>query len=118
MTCVRTVRDVFVADEGIGQIVGNLSVDNNLLTVRLEAASPRLAVSASGRIALTPELDTELTITVSDTSLDPYVRAFQPQLSPYTTAVASGSIRVVGELAERRSPPRGRHGRTARCPAL
>jgi translocation and assembly module TamB len=95
-----TVRDVFVADEGIGQIVGNLSVDNDLLTVRLEAASPRLAVSASGRIALTPELDTELTITVSDTSLDPYVRAFQPQLSPYTTAVASGSIRVVGELAD------------------
>jgi len=94
-----TVRDLFVADEGIGQIVGNLSIDNELMTVRLEAASPRLAVSASGRIALTPELDTELTINVSDTSLDPYVRAFQPQLSPYTTAVASGSIRVVGELA-------------------
>ena len=95
-----TIRDVFVADEGIGQIVGNLSVDNDLLTVRFEAASPRLAVSGSGRIALTPELDTELTITVSDTSLDPYVRAFRPQLSPYTTAVASGSIRVVGELAD------------------
>jgi len=94
-----TVRDLFVADEGIGQIVGNLSIDNELMTVRFEAASPRLAVSASGRIALTPELDSELTISVSDTSLDPYVRAFQPQLSPYTTAVASGSIRVVGELA-------------------
>ena len=94
-----TMRDLFVADEGIGQIVGNLSIDNELMTVRLEAASPRLAVSASGRIALTPELDSELTISVSDTSLDPYVRAFQPQLSPYTTAVASGSIRVVGELA-------------------
>ena len=57
-----TVRDLFVADEGIGQIVGNLSIDNELMTVRLEAASPRLAVSASGRIALTPELDSELTI--------------------------------------------------------
>jgi hypothetical protein len=94
-----TMRDLFVADEGIGQIVGNLSIDNKLVTVRFEAASPRLAVSGSGRIALTPELDSELTISVSDTSLDPYVRAFQPQLSPYTTAVASGSIRVVGELA-------------------
>ena len=113
-----TVRDLFVADEGIGQIVGNLSIDNDLMTVRLEAASPRLAVSASGRIALTPELDTELTISVSDTSLDPYVRAFQPQLSPYTTAVASGSIRVVGELANHRSSARGRHGRAARRPAL
>jgi hypothetical protein len=94
-----TVRDLFVADEGIGQVVGNLSIDNTLMTIRLEAASPRLAVSASGRVALTPELDAELTINVSDTSLDPYVRAFQPQLSPYTTAVASASIRVVGELA-------------------
>ena len=94
-----TVRDLFVADEGIGEIVGNLSIDDKLMTVRLEAASPRLAVSASGRIALTPELDAELAISVSDTSLDPYVRAFQPQLSPYTTAVVSGSVRVVGELA-------------------
>ena len=55
----------------------NLSIDNELMTVRLEAASPRLAVSASGRIALTPELDAELTISVSDTSLDP-VRARVP----------------------------------------
>ena len=94
-----TVRDLFVADEGIGQIVGNLSIDNKMMTVRLEAASPRLAVSASGKVALTGGFDSELSITVSDTSLDPYVRAFQPQLSPYTTAVASGSIRVVGELA-------------------
>jgi hypothetical protein len=95
-----TLRDLFVADEGIGQIVGNLSIDNDLMTVRVEAASPRLAVSGTGRIALTPELDTEFSILVSDTSLDPYIRAFQPQLSPYTTAVASGSIRVVGELAD------------------
>ncbi len=35
---------------------------------------------------------------MADTSLDPYVRAFEPRLSPYTTAVASGTIRVVGEL--------------------
>jgi hypothetical protein len=94
-----TARDLFVADEGIGQIVSNLSIDDKLMTVRFEAASPRLAVSASGRVALTPELDAELAVSVSDTSLDPYVRVFQPQLSPYTTAVASGSIRVVGELA-------------------
>ena len=29
------MRDLFVADEGIGQIVGNLSIDNELMTVRL-----------------------------------------------------------------------------------
>ena len=95
-----TLRDLFVADEGIGQVGGTLNVVDNLMTVRIEAASPRLAVSASGRIALTPELDAELAISVADTSLDPYIRAFQPELSPYTTAVASGTIRVVGELAD------------------
>ena len=36
----------------------------------------------------------------SDTSLDPYIRFFSPQMSPYTTAVADGTIRLVGELAD------------------
>ena len=41
---------------------------------RIEAASPRLAVSGTGRIALNPEADAELTFRFTDTSLDPYVR--------------------------------------------
>ncbi len=32
--------------------------------------------------------------------MDPYVRALEPRLSPFTTAVASGTIRVVGPLAD------------------
>ncbi len=36
----------------------------------------------------------------ADTSLDPYLRFFVPRLSPFTTAMAGGTIRVVGELAE------------------
>ena len=71
-----------------------------LLTMEFEAASPRLVVSGSGRIALTPEMDAELTLRFTDTSLDPYLRFFEPQLSPFTTAVAGGTIRVVGELAD------------------
>jgi hypothetical protein len=94
-----TIRDFFVSDEGIGQVLAELSVNGDVLTMKVEAASPRLAVSGAGRIALTPEMDAELSFRVSDTSLDPYVRAFQPQMSPFTTAVASGTIRVVGELA-------------------
>ena len=47
---------------------------------------------------ITEQMDAELSFRVTDTSLDPYVRAFQPQFSPFTTAVASGAIRVVGEL--------------------
>ena len=94
-----TMSDVFVGDEGVGQVVGDLTINADLMTVKLEAASPRLAVSGAGRIALTDTMDAELSFSVADTSLDPYLRAFNGQLSPYTTAVASGSVRVVGQLA-------------------
>jgi hypothetical protein len=96
-----TMRDLFIADEGVGIVTAEFSVGNNLMTVRqLEVASPRLGVIGSGRIALNPEFDTEFSLIVSDASLDPYIRLVQPRVSPYTTAVASGSIRVVGSLAD------------------
>ncbi len=94
-----TVSDFFVGDEGIGQVIGEMGLDGKLLTIRMEAASPRLAVSGSGRIFMTPQMDAELSFSVADTSLDPYLRAFNPRLSPFTTAIASGNIRVVGQLA-------------------
>jgi hypothetical protein len=94
-----SLTDLFAGDEGVGQVAADLAIRSEVLTIKLEAASPRLAVSGAGRIALTDEMDAELSFRVSDTSLDPYVRAFNPQLSPFTTAVASGSVRVVGELA-------------------
>ena len=94
-----TINDFFVGDEGIGQVAGEMSIIGELLTLKFEAASPRLAVSGSGRIAMTDAMETDLTLSVADTSLDPYLRTFNPGLSPYTTAVASGNIRVVGNLA-------------------
>ena len=94
-----TISDFFVGDEGIGQVIGELNINADLLTLKIEAASPRLAVSGAGRIALTPDMDAELLFSVADTSLDPYVRAFNPQFSSYTTAIASGNVRVVGQLA-------------------
>jgi TamB, inner membrane protein subunit of TAM complex len=94
------VDDLFAGDEGIGQLQGRLALRGKLLTIELEAASPRLLVSGSGRLALTPEMDAELSLRFSNTSLDPYVRFFEPRLSPFTTAVADGTIRVVGELAD------------------
>ncbi len=93
------VDDLFAGDEGIGQLSGRLALRGELLTLDLEAASPRLVVSGSGRIALTPEMDAELTVRFRETSLDPYLRFFEPRLSPYTTAIAGGTMRVVGELA-------------------
>jgi len=95
-----TVRDFFVADEGIGTVTGDINIANDVMALKLEAASPRLAVSGTGTVALSEQMDADLTFTVSDTSLDPYLRAFDPALSPYTTAIASGSLRVVGELAD------------------
>ena len=94
-----TMSDVFVGDEGVGQVVGDLTINADLMTVKLEAASPRLAVSGAGRIALTDSMDAELSFSVADTSLDPYIRAFNPRLSPYTTAIVSGNVHVVGQLA-------------------
>ena len=94
-----TISDLFVGDEGIGQVVGEINVNVDMMTLKVEAASPRLAVSGSGRIALTPGMEADLSFSVSDTSLDPYVRAVNPNLSPFTTAIGSGNIRVVGQLA-------------------
>jgi hypothetical protein len=95
-----TVDDLFAGDEGIGQLTARLSLRGDLLTTDLEAASPRLSVSGSGRLALTPEMDAEMSLRFADTSLDPYLRFIEPRLSPFTTAVADGTVRVVGELAD------------------
>jgi hypothetical protein len=98
-TVRATVRDVFVADEGIGLVDGTLTmVDGQQLILQLNAGSARLSVTGGGVIAVTPEMDAELTFQVTDTSLDPYIRAFQPRLSPFTTAVASGTLKVQGRL--------------------
>jgi hypothetical protein len=69
------------------------------MTMENEAASPRLAVSGTGRIDLTETQDADVTLRFTDTSLDPYARAFEKGLSPFTTAVGSGTLRVIGELA-------------------
>ena len=94
------VDDLFAGDEGIGQVTGRLSLRGDVLTMDVDAASPRLSVTGSGRLALTPQMDAEMTLQFTQTSLDPYIRFFQPKLSPFTTAVADGTIRAVGELAD------------------
>src|SRR5262249_20253811 len=90
---------VFIGEEGIGQVTGTLALRGKELSGDVAAASPRLAITGTGRIALTPQADAEITFRFHDSSLDPYVRLFVPRLSPFTTAVGSGTIRVVGELA-------------------
>jgi hypothetical protein len=94
------VRDLFVKDEGIGELSGDIGIVGDDMTLKLTAASPRLSVTANGTVVLNDAMDTDVTFNVNDTSLDPYVRAYDPRLSPYTTAVASGTVRVVGQLAD------------------
>ena len=94
------IADLFAGEEGIGQVSGRLSLRGEMLTMEMDASSKRLTVTGSGRLALTDEMDADMTLRFFDTSLDPYLRFFAPSLSPFTTAVADGSIRVVGELAD------------------
>jgi len=94
------VDDLAIGDESIGQVTGTLALRGNELSGDLDAASPRLALTAAGRIALTPQADCEISLRFHDSSLDPYFRLFLPRLSENTTGVGSGSIRMVGELAD------------------
>lgn len=94
------VDDLFAGEEEVGQLTGRLGLRGELLTTEFDVASRRLAVTGSGRIAMTDEMDAELTLRFQDTSLDPYIRFFEPRLSPFTTAVAGGTVRVVGELMD------------------
>ncbi|MDP3719140.1 MAG: translocation/assembly module TamB domain-containing protein [Acidobacteriota bacterium] len=93
-----SASDLFFGDEGVGQMSGRLSMRGLLMTYEMEVASARLAVSSTGRIELNDEMDAEMSFRISDSSLDPFVRALQPGFSPFTSAIASGTIRVVGEL--------------------
>jgi hypothetical protein len=94
------IADMSIGEEQVGQVNGTLALRGTDLSGEVDAASPRLALTGTGRIALTPKADAELTFRFHDTSLDPYVRLFVPKLSSYTTAVATGALRVVGELAD------------------
>lgn len=93
-----SASDLFFGDEGVGEMSGRLSMRGLLMTYEMEVASARLAMSGTGRIELNDEMDAELSFRVSDSSLDPFIRAFQPAFSPFTSAIASGTVRVVGEL--------------------
>ena len=70
------------------------------MNVELEAASPDVAVSGSGRIGLVDEAPARFRFSVTNTRLDPFARALQPGLSAMTALVASGTVTVDGELLD------------------
>lgn len=97
---VVQIADLFVGDEGIGRVSGNLDVRDLSMRFDLDAISPRLNVSGAGRISMAPGADAAMSFRVTETSLDPYIRAFEPGLSPFTGAIASGAIHVSGPLTD------------------
>lgn len=92
------IGDLFLGSEGIGQVSGRLGIRGLDMNVDVETASPRLAGSASGRVTLNDDYDSELNVQFRDASLDPYVRLFVPKLSPFNTAIASGTMKISGKL--------------------
>ncbi len=93
-----SVFDLFIGDEGIGEMTAQVTLRGQQVLYSFDIASPRLAASGTGQLALTEAGEIESTVRLSDTSLDPYARVFMPTLSPYTTATGGGSVRVWGAI--------------------
>ena len=100
-----SIADLYAGDEGIGQVTARLRyVKQTIVLEQLEAASPRLSISGTGRVAMNDELDADLTFRATNTRVDPYLRLVSPttQISPYATASLTGAVRISGELADLR----------------
>ena len=95
-----TIADLAISGASVGQVTGRLEVDGDAMQVEMEAASPRLAVSGAGRIALAGDADAELHLRASGTRLDPFVRALRPELAESIALVASGTVSVRGPLRD------------------
>jgi hypothetical protein len=92
--------DLYVKDEGIGDVKnGKIAMRGDDMNFSFEAGSPRLQVSATGKVTLVGDYPGFVTLQVSDTSLDPYARLFSDRLSPFASAIASGTVRIGGTLA-------------------
>lgn len=87
-----------VAQEPVGLVTGTLALRGTEINGEVEANSEKLALTGTGRISLEPGYDSDLTFRFHDSPLDPYVRLFMPKLAASNTAVASGTIRIDGEL--------------------
>lgn len=99
-------EDVRVAEQRVGQVSGTLTMRDQVLAGTLDVvhgadvAEGRLTIHGTGRINVSPKADAQITLRFDDSSLDPYVRLYEPRLSQYISAVATGSMRITGPLAD------------------
>ncbi len=96
------MRDLFLGDEGIGEVTGRISIRSDDVLFEFEAGSTRLAVSGTGHVTTDGDYPGDVSLRFSETSLDPYARVFFPGLSPFATAVASGTVQVAGSFSSLR----------------
>ncbi len=94
------IGNLAIVDQPIGQVTGELALRGTDLSGQIDAASPQLAVTGTGRISLEPEGDSEVTLRFHDSAIDQYARLFVPNIPASTTAVVSGSLRAVGQLSD------------------
>lgn len=95
-----TVSGLAVGDEPLGDLTGTLALRGNELSGDIAVQLQDVSLTGTGRIALTPQADSELSFRFHDSPLDRYIRLFKPNFLPDTTgSKVSGSIRVMGELA-------------------
>ncbi|MXZ72033.1 MAG: hypothetical protein F4Z04_11120 [Acidobacteria bacterium] len=92
-----TMSDVAIDGAPLGQVSGRIGVEANAMAVELEAASADVAVSGAGRIGF-EGASSELRFNVTNTRLDPFVRARYPDLLPGAALLASGTLLVEGPL--------------------
>jgi hypothetical protein len=94
------IDDIYLGDEGVGLLTGRLEYRDRLLTISDFEVAGRLGLSGVGQVEMTDTSDANLSLRFTKTTIDPFVRALQPKLSPFTRAEATGTIRVVGQLAD------------------
>jgi hypothetical protein len=100
------IDDVRIADQRVGRVNGTLAMRNVTLAGTFDVvhgadvAEGRLTIHGTGRIVTGAQPDAQITLRFDDSSLDPYLRMFQPKLTPYISTVASGAIRITGALTD------------------
>lgn len=92
--------DVTVMGVPMGQATSRVRVRDEIAFIEsLEMASPTMALSCVGRVAMNEESDADLLLRVSDSSLEPFIKVFAPSVAPRAAARVGGTIRVLGELS-------------------
>jgi hypothetical protein len=95
-----SVSRLALGEEPLGDLTGNLTLRGNELSGDVAVQLQDVSLTGTGRVALTPQADAELSFRFHDSPLDRYIRLFRPNFLPETTgAKITGSVRVMGELA-------------------